>query len=233
MEKFVNSFDSILRGVASCKILFIQKLQGIFKNAYFMYSLLIIFFLLLFYATLKNLDGAFDLFCSFVFLFVSILFMVCITKTYLSNKSVNSKFLEEKILVASLEKKVDEKIQELYSPKKSLSKKVESKLNVFHNTEANKYFDVIESDVKVFTNKIYEEKLILTEDKILLNKELMNLEIRTLLQDLNKITGIPMNMLDKLFMRFSVKEQKYVNVKSSTVNSSESQSNRFLKVNEK
>lgn len=233
MEKFINSFDSILKISVSYILYTFEKARSILTNIYLRYFFLLIFSSIGLIISIKYADGLIDSYTFFPFLFLTVFILISLGKIYLSSRKSVSDPLEKEDSNSILMTEDLQEVFQYYTHKKNKTKSIESNLIVFHDNEANKYFDVLEYDKKLLIDKLYDKKNVSSDDKIFLNDDLMNLDIRTLLQELNIITGIPMNMLDKLFMRFSVKEQKYVNVKSSNINSSESQSNRFLKVNNK
>lgn len=227
VENLINSIDSIIRVSFFSILSILQKCKNFLQNVYLIYIFFLIISSIGIILSIKYSVGLLDMFSSLPLLFFAVLVLMSLGKVHLSHKKSRLKNSEnEKYFSETLDDDFQLETQD-YTHRKNKTKSIEKRILDFHANEAKKYFDICEYSFEQLAGKLYDKKQIAFVDKILLHKDLMNLEIRTLLEDLKEITGIPMNTLEMLFMRFCSRDKKYVNVKSSIVNSSKSQSVRF------
>lgn len=109
-----------------------------------------------------------------------------------------------------------------YKPNKRLSKRSREKLEGFYNKEANKYFDVCAYDLDFFTELI-EGKGDTESNTILLNEDLSNNDIISLIDAIHDYTGIYQIQIQLLFKRFKKKNNTYQNLNWRSIKSSKSQ----------
>ena len=115
-----------------------------------------------------------------------------------------------------------------YKPNKKLSKRSREKLEDFYNKEANKYFDVCEYDLDLFVELI-EGKRNAGSNTILLNEDLSNNDIISLIEAIHDHTGIYQIRIQLLFKRFKKKNNNYQNLNWRSIKSSKSQCVSFGK----
>lgn len=109
-----------------------------------------------------------------------------------------------------------------YKPNKRLSKRSRKKLENFYHNEANKYFDVCEYDLDFFVELI-EGKGNTESNTILLNEDLSNNDIISLIDAIHYYTGIYQIQIQLLFKRFKKKNNTYQNLNWRSIKSSKSQ----------
>ncbi|WP_123911986.1 hypothetical protein [Chryseobacterium shigense] len=109
-----------------------------------------------------------------------------------------------------------------YKPNKKLSKRSREKLENFYNEEANKYFDICEYDLDFFTELI-EGKRNAGSNTILLNEDLSNNDIISLIDAIHDHTGIYQIRIQLLFKRYKKNNNGYQNLNWRSIKSSKSQ----------
>jgi len=109
-----------------------------------------------------------------------------------------------------------------YKPNKRLSKRSRVKLEGFYNEEANKYFDVCEYELDFFVELI-EGKRNAESNTILLNENLSNNDIISLIDAIHHYTGIYQIRIQLLFKRFKKKNNSYQKLNWKSLKSSKSQ----------
>ncbi len=109
-----------------------------------------------------------------------------------------------------------------YKPNKRLSKRSREKLEGFYNKEANKYFDVCEYNLAFFIQLI-EGKENTGAKTILLNEDLSNNDIISLIDAIHQHTGIYQIRIQLLFKRFKKKNNSYQKLNWKSLKSSKSQ----------
>lgn len=111
-----------------------------------------------------------------------------------------------------------------YKPNKKLSKRSIEKLEEFYNKEARKYFDIQQYELDFFI-ELLSGNTNLKSNEILLNDELSNAEISTLVNSIHNHTGIYQNRIQLLFKRFYHQKKMYGKIKWNSIKTTKSQCN--------